>query len=119
MKLQSVSSLASFLLHRIWFNILDIRGSKALKQIMIENMNLTSLKLSGSFHCFNCPMNKEHSIFLMAKQFFEGVQQSKSVKQLSLDDFQLFGIEKISTNSTLTSLVLKDLDMEMEEAVAL
>ena len=47
------------------------------------------------------------------------MQQNKSVKQLSLDDFQLFGLEEMSKNSTLTSLVLKDLDIDKEGAVAL
>ena len=97
---------------------MNIEGSKALKQIMIENINLTSLTLNGSFHCFNCTQNEEHSA-LMTKELFEGMQQNKSVKQLSLDDFQLFGLEEMSKNSTLTALVLMDLDMDKEGAVAL
>ena len=97
---------------------MNIEGSRALKHFLIENINLTSLTLKGNLHC-NCPPNEEHSIsFIMRKELFEGIQQSKSLKTLSLNNFELFGLEMISTNSTLTSLTLH-LAMDSEVAMAL
>ena len=110
-------SIASLQLKNIMMNI---EGSKALKHFLIENMNLTSLTLEGNLHHFNCPPNEEHSIsFITRKELFEGIQQSKSLKTLALDDFQLLGLEMISTNSSLTSLNLQNLEMDKEEAMSL
>ena len=99
---------------------MNIEVSKALKQIFIENINLTSLTLEGNLHHCNCPPNEEQSIsFIMRKVLFEGIQQSKSLKTLSLYSFELLGLEMISTNSTLTSLKLMYLEMDKEEAMSL
>ena len=56
----------------------------------------------------------------MSNELFLGIQQSKSLKTLSLYYyFELLGLEMISTNSTLTSLKLTHLHMNKEEAIAL
>ena len=93
--------------------MMNVEGSKVLKQILIENINLTSLTLKGNLHHINCHPNEEHS------ELFEGIQQSKSLKTLSLKNFGLLGLEMISTNSSLTSLTLSDLEMNREEAMSL
>ena len=93
--------------------MMNVEGSKALKKLFIENINLTSLTLHGNLHHFNCHPNEEHS------ELFEGIQQSKSLKTLSLKNFELLGLEMISTNSSLTSLTLSDLEMNREGAIAL
>ena len=99
---------------------MNIEGYKALKHFLIENINLTSLTLEGNLHHFNCPPNEEHCIsFIMRKELFEGIQQSKSLKTLSLNKFELLGLEMISTNSSLTSLNLENLKMNKEGAMAL
>ena len=99
---------------------MNIEGYKALKQFLKENMNLTSLTLKGNLHHFNCPPNEEQSIsFITRQELFEGIQQSKSLKTLSLDNFQLLGLEVVSTNSSLTSLILQNLEMNTEEAMSL
>ena len=100
--------------------MMNVEGSKALKHFLIENINLTSLTLEGNLYHFNCPQNEEQSIsFIMRKELFEGIQQSKSLKTLSLNNLELFGLEMISTNSTLTSLVLSSQEMDKEEAMSL
>ena len=79
------------------------------------------MTLEGNLYHFNCPPNEEHSIsFIIRKELFEGIQQSKSLKTLSLGNFQLlWGLEMISTNSSLTSLDLHNLEMDKEGAMAL
>ena len=101
--------------------MMNIEVSNALKQFLIENINLKHLTLEGNLHHFNCPPNEEYSIsFIIRKELFEGIQQSKSLKTLSLDNFQLLlGLEMISTNSSLTSLDLHNLEMDKEGAMAL
>ena len=95
----------------------NVEGSKAMKQILKKNVNLKSLALSGSF---KCPPSEEHSIsHIMRKEVFEGIQQNKSLKELSLHNFRLLGLEVISTNSTLTTLDLNHLNMDKEGALAL
>ena len=111
-------SIVSLKLYNIMMNI---EGYKALKYFLIENINLKHLTLEGNLHHFNCPPNEEHSIsFIIRKELLEGIQQSKSLKTLSLDNFQLlWGLEMISTNSSLTSLELNYLEMDKEGAMAL
>ena len=99
---------------------MNIEGAKVLKEILSENLNLRRLSLGGNVHCFNCTPIEEHSnSLIIAKVLFEGIQQSKSLKQLSLDNFHLFGLEEISTNSTLISLELNYYDMDNEGAMTL
>ena len=99
-------SIVSLELENIMMNV---EGSKALKHFLIVNINLTSLTLEGNLHHFNCPPN----------EFFEGIQQSKSLETLSLSNSESLGLEIISTNSTLTSLTLHDLAMDREGAMVL
>ena len=94
--------------------------SKALNQIFRQNITLLHLNLISSFRHFNCELIEERSISpIMGKELFKGIQQSKSLKQLSLHDFQLFGLEEIRKNSTLTSLQLTSRQMNKEGAMAL
>ena len=99
---------------------MNIEGAKVLKEILSENLNLGRLSLGGNVHCFNCTPIEEHSnSLIIARELFEGIQQSKSLKQLSLDNFHLFGLEELSTNSTLISLVLNYYNMDNEGAMTL
>ena len=117
---EGLSQNKSIISLELWNVKMNIEVSKALKQILKENINLTSLTLKGNLQCFNCPPNEEHSIsFITRKELFEGIQQSKSLKTLSLKNFELWGLEMISTNSMLTSLELTDLEMDKEGAMAL
>ena len=107
-------SIVSLTLRNVKMNI---EGFKAIKQILKDNRNLESLDLRGAFHC---PPNEEHSIsHIVTKNIFEGIQQNMSLKQLSLFKFQLFGLEEISKNSTLNSLMLSKCNIDEEVAVAL
>ena len=110
-------SLVSLMLCNIKMNI---EGYKALNHFLKEDINLTSLTLDGNLHHFNCPPNEEYSFSsIIRKELFEGIQQSKSLKTLSLYNFELLGLERISTNSTLTSLELFHPTMDKEQAMAL
>ena len=105
-------SIVSLTLRNIKMNI---EGFKAIKQILKDNRNLKSLDLRGAFHCINCPPKEEHSISCI----IEGIRQNKSLKQLSLVNFQLFGLEKIGKNSTLNLLQLSKCNIDEEVAVVL
>ena len=110
-------SIVSLMLKNIMMNV---EGFKALKLFLIESINLTSLTLEGNLHHFNCHPNEDHSIsFIMRKELFEGIQQSKSLKTLGLNNCELLGLEMISTNSSLTSLILQNLEMDKEGAMTL
>ena len=110
-------SIVSLKLKNIMMNV---EGSKALKHFLIENINLTSLTLEGNLHHFHCHPNEDHSIsFIMRKELFEGIQQSKSLKTLELNNCELLGLGMISRNATLTSLVLHNVEMDKEEAMSL
>ena len=115
--LSQCKSIVSLQLYNIKMNI---EGSKALKHFLKESVNLTSLTLEGNLNHFSCPPNEDHSIsFIMGKELFEGIQQSKSLITLSLKEFELMGLERISMNSSLTSLRLRRLEINKEEAMAL
>ena len=118
---EGLSQNKSIVLLELCNIMMNNEGSIALKHFLIENINLTGLTLKGNLQCSNCPPNEEHSIsFNIRKELFEGIQQSKSLKTLSLDNFQLLlGLEMISTNSSLTSLDLHNLEMDKEGAMAL
>ena len=72
---------------------LNVQSSAALKQFIKENNNnyysCQSLILSGSLHYFNCTPDEEHYSSLITRQFFEGIQLSKSLRQLALKTFEL------------------------------
>ena len=117
---EGLSQNKSIVLLKLCNIMMNNEGSIALKHFLIENINLTGLTLKGNLQCSNCPPNEEHSIsFNIRKELFEGIQQSKSLKTLSLNNFQLLGLEIISTNSSLTSLNLRNLEMDKEGAMSL
>ena len=69
---------------------LNVQSSAALKQFIKENKcSYSSLSLSGSLHCLNCTSDEEHYSSLITRQFFEGIQLSKSLRQLALKTFEL------------------------------
>ena len=98
---------------------MSIEGFKVLKEILSESVYLKWLELSGSFYCFNSPNEQHSNSLIVAREVFEGIQQSKSLRQLSLHDFQLFGLEEISKNSALTSMEVRYLHMDKEGALTL
>ena len=117
---EGLSQNKSIVSLKLWNIKMNIEGYKALNHFLKENIHLTSLTLVGNLHHFNCHPNEDHSIpFVMRKKLFEGIQQSKSLKTLSLSDIELLGLERISTNSTLTSLQLFHPTIDKEQAMAL
>ena len=116
---EGISQNKSIVSLELWDIMTNIEGAQALKTILNKNINLTRLTLKGKLHHFNCPPNEEHSIsFSMRRELFKGIQQSKSLKTLTLINFELLGLELISTNSSLTSLKVINV-ADREEAMSL
>ena len=108
--LRNDSMITSLLL--VNFN-LHIEGSKALKQVLLENKTLRKMIL------INCIKSIE-----IAKVVVEGLQNSAGVRELQLqnierDDVIRTLIQGLRNNSVITSLLLSNFNLHNEESIAL